>query len=138
MHAYFYLIHTYVENFYIENILEYRGSLQFVVFRIRDPHYFVIQFQALISRIPYHFMIFKKKSKKISKKFQIFFLTFTSDWRDWYPFFIVAFFPKKMDFWKVLDQIWGFTLKTVPGIHDPRISWLPVGTENHKMREPPV
>ena len=31
-------------------------------FRIRDPRYFVIQFQTLISWIPHHFMIFKKKN----------------------------------------------------------------------------
>ena len=43
-----------------------------------------------------------------------------------------------MDFWKFLDPIWGFTLKTVRGIHDPRISWLPIGTKNHEMRRPPV
>ena len=33
-------------------------------FRIRDSCYFVILFQALISWIPCHFMIFKKKFKK--------------------------------------------------------------------------
>ena len=29
-------------------------------------------------------------------------------------------------------------LKTVLGIHDPRISWLLFGTKNHEMRGPPV
>ena len=43
-----------------------------------------------------------------------------------------------MDFRKLLDPFWGFTLKTVLGIHDPRISWLPFGTKNHEMRGPPV
>ena len=43
-----------------------------------------------------------------------------------------------MDFRKLLDPYWGFTLKTVLGIHDPRISWLPFGTKNHEMRGPPV
>ena len=43
-----------------------------------------------------------------------------------------------MDFWKLFDPIWGFTLKTVPGILDPRISWLSFWIKNHKMREPLV
>ena len=37
-----------------------------------------------------------------------------------------------------LDPFWGFALKTVLGIHNPRISWLLFGTKNHKMRGPPV
>ena len=41
----------------------------------------------------------------------------------------------KGDFWK---KNFGFTLKTVPGIHDPHISWLPFGTKNHKMHGPPM
>ena len=45
---------------------------------------------------------------------------------------------QKVDFRKLLDPFWGFTLKTVLGIHDPRISWLPFGTKNHEMRGPPV
>ena len=45
---------------------------------------------------------------------------------------------KKADFWKHLDPIQGFTLKTVPGIHDPRISWLLFETKNYEMRGPPV
>ena len=32
-------------------------------FRMPDPCYLVIQFQALTSRIPHHFMIFKKIKK---------------------------------------------------------------------------
>ena len=36
-----------------------------------------------------------------------------------------------------LDPFWGFTLKTVPRIHDPRISLLPFGTKNKKIRGPP-
>ena len=43
-----------------------------------------------------------------------------------------------MDFRKLLDPFWGFTLKTVLGIHDPRISWLLFGTKNHEMQGPPV
>ena len=43
-----------------------------------------------------------------------------------------------MDFWKLLDPFLGFTVKTVPGIHDPRISWLPFETKNYEMWEPPV
>ena len=31
---------------------------------------------------------------------------------------------QKVDFWELLDPYLGFTLKTVPGIHDPHISWL--------------
>ena len=45
---------------------------------------------------------------------------------------------QKGDFWNSLDPFWGFILKTVPGIHDPRISGLPFGTKNHEMRGPPV
>ena len=37
-----------------------------------------------------------------------------------------------------MDPFWGFTLKTVLGIHDPRISWLPFGTKNHEIWGPPV
>ena len=44
---------------------------------------------------------------------------------------------QKVDFRICLDPFWGFTLKTVLGIHDPRISWLPFGTKNHEMRGPP-
>ena len=36
-----------------------------------------------------------------------------------------------------MDPFGGFILKTVPGIHDPRISGFPVGTKNHEMRGPP-
>ena len=43
-----------------------------------------------------------------------------------------------MDFRKLLDPFWGFTLKIVLGIHDPRISWLLFGTKNHEMRGPPI
>ena len=45
---------------------------------------------------------------------------------------------QKVDFWKLLDPFWGFILKTVPGLHDPRISWLTFGTKYHEMRGPPV
>ena len=45
---------------------------------------------------------------------------------------------QKGDFWNSLDPLWGFILKTVPGIHDPCISGLPFGTTNHKMQGPPV
>ena len=45
---------------------------------------------------------------------------------------------EKVDFWKLLDPLWGFKLKTVPRIHDPRISLLPFGTKNHEMWGPPV
>ena len=45
---------------------------------------------------------------------------------------------QKGDFWNSLDPFWGFILKTVPGIHDPRISGLPFGTKNHEMRGPPI
>ena len=45
---------------------------------------------------------------------------------------------QKVDFQIFLDPFWGFTLKTVLGIHDPRISWLLFGTKNHEMRGPPV
>ena len=37
-----------------------------------------------------------------------------------------------------LDLFWGFILKRVHTIRDPRISWLPFGTKNHEMRGPPV
>ena len=43
-----------------------------------------------------------------------------------------------MDFRKLLDPFWGFILKAVLWIHDPRISWLLCGTKNHEMRGPPV
>ena len=36
---------------------------------------------------------------------------------------------QKVDFWLCLDPIWDFTLKTVSGIHDPRISWLHFGDQ---------
>ena len=53
------------------------GSPYFLIFRIPDPRHFVIQFQALISRIPHHFMIFKKiKIKKKSKNQKIFTICF--------------------------------------------------------------
>ena len=39
---------------------------------------------------------------------------------------------------KNFDPFWGFTLKTVLGIHDPRLSWLVFGTKNHEMQGPPV
>ena len=45
---------------------------------------------------------------------------------------------QKVDFRNYLDPFWGFTLKTVLGVHDPRISWLLFGTKNHEMRGPPV
>ena len=45
---------------------------------------------------------------------------------------------QKVDFRKLLDPFWGFTIITVIGIHDPRISWLPFGTKNHGMQGPPV
>ena len=45
---------------------------------------------------------------------------------------------KKWDFGNFLDPFGGFILKTVLGIHDPRISWLPYGTKNHEMWGPPV
>ena len=45
---------------------------------------------------------------------------------------------QKVDFQIFLDPFWGFTLKTVLRIHDPRISWLLFGTKNHEMRGPPV
>ena len=45
---------------------------------------------------------------------------------------------QKVDFWKFLDPFWGFTLKTVPGIHDPHILLLPFATKNLEMRGPPV
>ena len=45
-------------------------------FRIPDPRYFVIQFQVLISRIPHHFMIFKKKNIHIKEIFKIYFSHF--------------------------------------------------------------
>jgi len=45
---------------------------------------------------------------------------------------------KKEDFGNFLDPFWGFILKTVLGIHEPRISWLPFGTKNHEMWGPPV
>ena len=41
-----------------------QGIPAFRDFTIRDPLYFVIQFQASISWIPHHFMILKKKIKK--------------------------------------------------------------------------
>ena len=45
---------------------------------------------------------------------------------------------QKVDFRKFLDPFWGFTLKTVLGIHDPRISWLVFGTKNHEMWGTPM
>ena len=45
---------------------------------------------------------------------------------------------QKVDFRIILDPFWGFTLKTVLGIYDPRISSLLFGTKNHEMRGPPV
>ena len=45
---------------------------------------------------------------------------------------------QKVDFWELLDPYLGFTLKTVPGVHDPHISWLLFGTKNHEMRGPPA
>ena len=45
---------------------------------------------------------------------------------------------EKGDFGNFLDPFLGFILKTVLGIHDPRISWLPFGTKNHEMWGPPV
>ena len=39
---------------------------------------------------------------------------------------------------KNFGPIWGFKLKTVPGIDDPHISWLPFETKNHEMKGPPV
>ena len=45
---------------------------------------------------------------------------------------------QKVDFRNFLDPFWGFTLKTVLGIHDPRISWLLFGNKNHEIRGPPV
>ena len=44
----------------------------------------------------------------------------------------------KSGLWKLLDPFWCFKLKTVPRIHDPHISWLPFGTQNHEMWGPPV
>ena len=38
----------------------------------------------------------------------------------------------------LLELSLGRELKTVPGIHDPRIAGLPFGIKNHKMRGPPV
>ena len=38
----------------------------------------------------------------------------------------------------IVDPFWGFSLKTVLGIHDPRISSLLFGTKNHKIQGPPV
>ena len=46
----------------------------------------------------------------------------------------------KLDFsinFEVLLHL-GFTLKTVLGSHDPRISWLLFETKNHEMWGPPV
>ena len=45
---------------------------------------------------------------------------------------------QKVDFRILIDNFWGFTLKMVLGIHDPRISWLLFKTKNHEMRGPPV
>jgi hypothetical protein len=45
---------------------------------------------------------------------------------------------QKVDFENFLDPFWGFELKTVPEIHDPRTSWLPFGTKNHEMWGPPI
>ena len=42
-----------------------------------------------------------------------------------------------MDFRNLLDPFWGISLKTVLGIHDPRISWFLFGTQNHKIRGSP-
>ena len=44
---------------------------------------------------------------------------------------------QKGDLRNFLDPFWGFTLKTVLGIHDPRISLL-FGTKNHEMWGPSV
>ena len=45
---------------------------------------------------------------------------------------------KKGDFRKNVDPFWGFILKTVLGIHDPRISWQPFGAKYHEIRGSPV
>ena len=45
---------------------------------------------------------------------------------------------QKVDFRIFLDPFWGFILKTVLGIYDPRNSWWLFGTKNHEMRGPPV
>ena len=45
---------------------------------------------------------------------------------------------QKVDFIIFFGPFLGFTLKTVLGIHDPRISLLPFRTRNYKMRGPPV
>ena len=45
---------------------------------------------------------------------------------------------QKVDFQFFLDSFWGFTLKTVLRIHDPRTSWLLFGTKNPEIRKPPV
>ena len=45
---------------------------------------------------------------------------------------------QKRDFRKALNPFWVFLLKTVPRIHDPRISGLPFGTKNQEMRGPPI
>ena len=43
-----------------------------------------------------------------------------------------------MDFRKILDPFWGFTLKTVPGICDISQIVIAFGTKNHETWGPPV
>ena len=61
-----------------------QGIPAFRDFTIRDPLYFVIQFQASILWIPYHFMILKKKSKK-----KFFFWNFFGKISDFQVFWII-------------------------------------------------
>ena len=58
-------------------------------FRIRDPHYFVILFQASILWIPHHFMILNKKRKKKCKIYRNFFPIFV-----FWPIFF-AYLPNR-------------------------------------------
>ena len=72
------LLHSLCQRQTIQEIPAFRD------FTIRDPLYFVIQFQASILWIPLHFMILKKKSKKT-----IFFRIFFGKISDFQLFWIV-------------------------------------------------
>ena len=84
--------------------------------------------------------------KKNHKYFQYFFLLILRNWDVFFVVLLIAIWwilmlpipfsigkAQKLDFWKLLDPFWDFSLKTVCGIHDSLISWLPFGTNNHEM-----
>ena len=93
-----------------------QGIPAFRDFTIRDPLYFVIQFQALNSWIPLHFMILKKKSKKKNPKI------FQKN-------FFFAFFLVKIPKWRGNHEFMPKTESRNGGHHE---FW------NHEMRGSPV